>query len=145
VSIKGRCGKVFVGEKFMYGITNGKIIRRKGKGYYSFNFLIVKNRRNPETGKAGYQVVFNFGTIRDYEFVDRAKAFWQEVESVLTALVRDNKIYSNDADKIRGQFGKYIARPIISPAVPLPIYSPVQSAKPKVTEQVHNRFGNMLD
>jgi hypothetical protein len=105
----------------------------------------VKNRRNPETGKAGYQVVFNFGTIRDYEFADRAKAFWQEVETVLIALVRDNKIYGNDADKIRGQFQKYISVP------PAPIAAPVASASPTKTKtnpdaetRVQNRFKNLL-
>ncbi len=129
----------------MYGRTNGKIIRRKGKGYYSYNFLIVKNRRNPETGKAGYQVVFNFGTIRDYEFVDRAKAFWQEVETELTALVRDNKIYSNDADKIRGQFAEYISVPIASPATPAASASPAKiKTDSDVAERVQKKFGNLL-
>ncbi len=111
----------------MYGRANGKIIRRKGKGYYSYNFIIAKNRRHPETGKAGYQVVFNFGTIRDYEFADRAKAFCQEVETELTALVRDNKIYSNDADKIRGQFQKYIPISAAPTAAPVPVKTKINA------------------
>ncbi len=133
----------------MYGVTNGKIIRRRGKGYYSYNFLIVKNRRNAETGKAGYQVVFNFGTIRDYEFADRAMAFWQEVETVLTTLVRDNKIYSNDADKIRGQFAEYISVPVAPIAAP--VVAPLRSASPTKIKtnpdaetRVQNRFKNLL-
>ncbi len=124
----------------MYGVTNGKIIRRKGKGYYSYNFLIVKNRRNSITGKAGYQVVFNFGTIRDYEFADRAKAFWQEVETELTALVRENKIYANDADKIRRQFAEYISVPV----VPKPAPVVKIETNSDVAARVQKKFGNLL-
>lgn len=125
----------------MYGRTNGKIIRRKGKGYYSYNFIVAKNRRNAETGKVGYQVVFNFGTIRDYEFADRATAFWQEVETELTALVRDNKIYSNDADKIRAQFQKYIPISVAPTAAPALVKTKINKS---VAERFRARFGGRL-
>lgn len=125
----------------MYGTTNGKIICRKGKGYYSYNFIVAKNYRNSETRKVGYQVVFNFGTIRDYEFADRAETFWQEVETELTALVRDNKIYSNDADKIRGQFQKYIPVSVAPTAAPVPVKTKINKS---VAARLRARFGSRI-
>ncbi len=101
----------------------------------------MKNRRNSITGKAGYQVVFNFGTIRDYEFADRAMAFWQEVETELTALVRDNKIYAADADKIRGQFEKYIPVSVTPTAAPVPVKTKINKG---IAERLKIRFVGCL-
>ncbi len=120
----------------MYGVTNGKIVRRKNKTGYSYNFLIVKNRRHPMTGKAVYDVIWNFGTIRSDEIKNQANAFWAKVELVLDSLVNKGKIYANDADKIRRQFEKHIPFPV---AVPAP-----KKINPSAMERVKNRFKDLL-
>lgn len=124
------------------GTVNGKIIKRKNKTGWSHNFLIIHNRRDGY-GRAGYDVVWNFKTIRDTELTKRANAFWREVELVLTSLISSGKIYAADADKIRRQFAEYISVPVVPIATPAPV--PIaKKINPSVVERVRDRFKNLL-
>jgi hypothetical protein len=125
-----------------YGIVNGKIAKRKNKTGWSHNFLIGKNYRCEMTGKPNFKIIWNFGTIKNTEFKDRANAFWKEVELVLTSLVRDNKIYANDADKIRGQFAEYIPLPLVPIAAPATV--PIKKINSSVEARVRDRFKDFL-
>lgn len=122
----------------MYGVTNGKIIKRKNKYGDSYNFLIVHNRRDGY-GRAGYDTVWNFGTVRGYEMKDRANEFWQTAEKTLQKLVDENVIYRNDADKIRKQFAAYIPVPVAAPAMPA-----AKKINPSTAERVQARFKNLM-
>lgn len=126
----------------MYGKVCGKIIRRKNKTGYSYNFLIAKNRRNPMNGKAEYEVVWNFGTLRDYELKDKEKAFrfWKEVALILTNLINEGKIYQNCGSEIKAKFEKYVSIPVMLSTAPLPI---AKSNSP-IAERLRERFKGLV-
>src|SRR5688572_28675068 len=121
----------------MYGTTNGKIIKRRNKTGYSYNFLIVKNKRHPMTGKAVFDTIWNFGTIRSTETKNQANAFWAKVELVSDSLVYKGKIYANDADKLRRQFAKYIPFPVA-------VLITKPKANPIVAERLKERFKGLI-
>ena len=51
------------------------------------------------------------GTFRQCEFSYRAEEFWSIVDTTLAELVKTNKLWNNDAAKIKTQFTKLIERP----------------------------------
>jgi hypothetical protein len=106
----------------MFGRLNGKINKYKRKRFTSYIFLIVKNRRI--CGRAGHDVIHNFGTVRSYQIAESASAFWKEVDRVLNQLTAEKKIYFHDVEKIRKQFSAYVPIPKVAapPAVPAPTF-----------------------
>lgn len=103
----------------MFGRLNGKINKYKRKGFTSYIFLIVKNRRI--CGRAGHDVIHNFGTVRSCQIAENASAFWKEVDKVLNQLMAEKKIYFHDVEKIRKQFAAYVPMPKVSiPAIATP-------------------------
>jgi len=128
----------------MYGKVCGKIIRRKNKTGNSYNFLIVKNRRNPMNGKAEYQVVWNFGTIRSEQLSDNQTQleFWKEVALVLTNLIKEGKIYQNCGSEIKTKFEKYVKLPVVKNVAPIAIAK--QVTNPSIEERLRERFKGLL-
>lgn len=129
-----------------YGITAAKVVRRKGKGYTAINLMLVKNRRDGY-GRSGFDVIWNFGTIRSTNIEDKANAFWKEVELVFSTLVAQGKIYAACAERAMPEFEKHIPKPIASvPSKPLPIANPLPIAKPNPTaaKRIQKKFGNLL-
>lgn len=122
-----------------YGITNGKVVRRKGKGYTALNPMLVKNQRNPMTGRSGFKIIWNFGTVRSTEIFAKANAFWKEVDLVFGELVSSGKIYAACAERAMREFEKHIPKPIAAPA---PIAKP--RANPIAAERIQDRFKNLL-
>lgn len=129
----------------MYGKVCGKITRRKNKTGYSYNFMIVKNRRSFMTGKSEYEVIWNFGTIRSEQLNDTKKqlAFWKEVAQVLANLINGGKIYKNCGREIRGKFVKYVPIPIAKSSAPAPIAQPSSNAK-TVGDKLRERFKGLI-
>jgi hypothetical protein len=121
----------------MFGVVtcNGKIIRRKCKGYTALNFLLVKNIRSELTGRPTYKVLHNFGTIRSTEVAIKAKGFWIRVEIVLRQFVADKTISSHDGAKVRKQFSRVIPVPTASP-----IPAPAPTATPKKKDDIAQRL-----
>lgn len=120
----------------MYGKVAGKIVKRKNKTGYSYNFLIVKNQRSFMTGKSEYIVIHNFGTMRDSELKDKMKqlAFWQEVVKVLANLIEEGKIYQNCGSEIRGKFAEIVPIPIVKKI------APIENINPSIVERIRERY-----
>ena len=125
-------------KNMFYGRVCGKVIRRKNKNGYSYNFIIAKNQRNPMSGKPEYQVVWNFGTIKDSEFNQNALSFWKEVAMVVANLINEQKIYSNCGSEIKAKFQKYIPIPIEASSASVPIVKP--KANSDAAERLRERF-----
>lgn len=128
----------------MYGITAGKVVRRKGKGYTAINPMLVKNQRNPMTGRSEFKIIWNFGTVRSNAITPaKSNSFWKEVELVFGELVSSGKIYAACAERAKCEFEKHIPKPI-SPA---PIANPLPIAKANPTaagQRVKERFKDLL-
>ena len=118
----------------MYGQVCGKVIRRKTQSGESWNFQIVKNRRNPCSGYAENIIIWNFGTVKNTDVATKAKAFWKYVDSVVKQLADSGKIYRNCRSEIEGKFEKYIPRPVATAAVSVP------AAKPTIDSNVADRL-----
>ncbi len=122
----------------MYGITAGKVVRRKGKGYTAINPMLVKNQRNPMTGRSEFKIIWNFGTVRSTEISAKANAFWKEVELVFGELVASGKIHAACAERAMREFEKHIPKPI---ANALPI---AKTNRGSAEQRVAERFKNLL-
>jgi hypothetical protein len=129
----------------MYGRVNGKIVKRKNKTGFSYNFLIVKNQRSFMTGKAEYEVVWNFGTIRSEQLSDTKTqlAFWKEVAQVLTNLIDNGKIYRNCGGEIKAKFTKYVPLPVVKSAAPT-LIAQINSNAKTAGERLRERFKGLL-
>lgn len=134
-----------------YGITNGKVVRRKGKGYIAFNPMLIKNKRDGY-GRSGFKIIWNFGTVRSTEISAKANAFWKEVELVFSELISSGKIYAACAERAKNEFEKYIPKPSASVPVkpianPLPVANALPIAKTNrgsAEQRVRERFKDLL-
>src|SRR5687767_7379160 len=105
----------------MYGQVNGKVVVRETKTGESYNFQIVKNRRNPMSGRSENIMVWNFGTVKNTEIGNRAKGFWKQVDSVVEQLVDSGRIDGNCRSEIQYKFEKFIPRPVAAVPSPVPV------------------------
>lgn len=93
----------------------GRIVKRTlADGTKSYSFSVVRNIRLH--GRPSHIDLAKIGTFRESEFPERSEEFWSRVEKTLADLVKTNKLWNNDADKVRKQFSKIIPR-TIAPAV----------------------------
>jgi len=127
----------------MYGRVAGRVVRRKNKSGYSYNFQICKNQRNYHSGQSEHLIVANLGTIKDSEFAFRAKAFWDKVDTTLAILIDSGKIYKNSAFDVCRKFEQYIPRPVATVAAPVPAVAkpePKSASNADVAARVRERF-----
>src|SRR4051794_3659188 len=119
------------------GTINIKILKRKRSTFDSYSFTLIKNRRNRVTGKASFDSLIHFGSLRSYELADEQKTarFWAKVNLVLEMMVRNGQIYSNDRQKITDKISAIV--PI--PAVQAPLAEPKTAA-----DRVNLRFKHLI-
>ena len=127
-----------------YGRVSGRVVRRKNKTGYSYNFLIVKNQRNYMTGKSEHLLVANLGTVKDSEFERDAKSFWRKVDATISILIDTGEI-DNCRSKICGKFGKVLPRPAVTVAAPTPAAKPLSKTESNpVAARLRARFKGLL-
>lgn len=124
-----------------YGQVSGKVVRRKNKAGYSYNFLLVKCKRNFMTQKSERLIIKNFGTIRDSDFnnTNLAFQFWLEVNQTLLDLANSGQIYVNCIQQVQRKFSKHI---------PIPIASSISTRKvisDEVADRLKSRFPELFD
>ena len=104
---------------------SGKVKPERRKGFTSYVFLLCSYYRNFH-GKRGYTIVHNFGTIRDYELTNAAKAqeLWTEFDEVTGRLVAENKMWQQHVKDAEKRFQKYIKRPVVVVAAPAKVSTP---------------------
>jgi hypothetical protein len=95
-------------------LGSGRVVKRRlFDGSFSFTFSVVRNMRI--NGRPSHFELAKIGTFRQSEFTAIGGKFWAICEKELSKLVKTNKLWNNDADKIRRQFSAVI--PIPAPAV----------------------------
>jgi len=128
----------------MYGQVNGKVIVRETKTGNSYNFQIVKNRRNPMSGRSENIIVWNFGTVKNTEIAAKANGFWKQVDSVIEQLVDSGKIDGNCRSEIRYRYEKFIPRPIAAVPSAAPVVAARRQINLGVAERVNNKFKGLI-
>ena len=94
---------------------SSRIVKRKlADGDISYTFSVCRHIRI--LGKPNHIQLAKIGTFRESEFGSKAAEFWEIVDAELTKLVKQNKLWSNDRQKVERAFEKHILRPTLSVA-----------------------------
>ena len=110
----------------MMSVVSGSprvVKRRLTDGDVSYAFSVCRHVRI--MGKPSHIPIAKFGTFRRSEFRTRAAEFWKIVDRKLDELVRSNKLWQVDRQRIESTFEKHIARPF--PITPKVVEPPLAS------------------
>lgn len=93
---------------------SGRIVKRQlANGDRSFTMSCVRSMR--VNGKPCHLTLAKIMTLKESEFSARAEEFWKIADKKISELVKTNKLWEVDADKVRKQFNGIIPRPASIP------------------------------
>ena len=96
--------------------VSGKIKVARERKWISYTPLLVRYIRNFH-GKTGYEEVYRFPCIRDYQVKEKAAEFWERFDILTDRMVEEGIMWRNwviDAEK---KIAKVIPRPIAAPSI----------------------------
>ena len=86
------------------------------------------------TGKAEWELIFNFGSIRSYNIPRDAESLWRKIIVVLDRLVSKGVVFADDAERAKAKYEGILGKPPTAVPAPVPVPAPAPAAKPKVAQ-----------